>query len=276
MPVPSTPFGYLPDPVDRRDWDYQLKLGPERSLTLVEHLDWRPRNASILTQGDLGSCVGQAVPGAVRLKHVLDGVKDPELGNRLHIYAGARSYIGTLDWDSGSHIRDAFRFINSMGYMPERETDNKYDITKFRELPSPEEQRIMFDQKNKRDASANRAARPVKYYRIFDSGAARKPALKEAMNKGGVPVLGTTTTEKFIKYKSGILQRPDPTERQTGGHAFYLCGYTEDYVIMANSWGDDWGLDGYCYLSWNWIFWEETRDIWVVDKAPYFSHLEAA
>lgn len=127
----------------------------------------------------------------------------------------------------------------------------------------------MHDQKNKLQGQ-------VTYYRVSDSGEARVKMLKQAMSAGGIPVLGTATTDVFLNYQSGILRKPPASERQTGGHAFYLCGYTPDYVIFANSWGDDWGQAGFGYLGWDYIKWPETRDIWVVDKAPYYSHLEAA
>lgn len=266
MPAPSSNFGYLPDPIDDRDWSCSEKLLQTRQLTVVETLDWRSKVPEILNQGPLGACVAHGVLGAIRLKHVFDGIDQPKLGNRLHVYRGARAYIGTGDWDSGSHIRDAFRFLNAAGFMPEDETDNDYDISKFQELPNPREMRLMHDQRNK-------VLGQVSYYRVTEAGEDRKPVLQRAMSQGGIPVLGTATTRDFLRYNDGILRKPSPTARQTGGHAFYLCGYTPDYAIIANSWDDDWGIDGFGYLGWDYIAWPETRDIWVVDKAPYYSHL---
>lgn len=270
MPIPSSNFGYLPDPVDVRDWSYSEKrLSQQPQHTIVEALDWRQKVPEILWQKSLGSCVAHGVLGAFRLRHVLDGIKNPKLGNRLHMYAGLRSYIGTLDWDSGGHNRDAFRWANAVGFMPEDETKNGYDISKFTELPTPQEQHRMHDQRNKLQGQVN-------YYRIWERGEARTPVLKQAMSAGGIPVLGTATTEAFLKYSGGILRKPATGTRQTGGHAFYLCGYTPDYVIFANSWDVDWGLSGFGYLGWDWVEWEETRDIWIVQEVPYYSHLEAA
>lgn len=269
MAVPAVVFGYSPDPVDKRDWSYSGKFLTSRTesqLTIVEKLDWRSSVVAILDQEQLGSCVANAVFGAIRLKHTFDGIKDPKLGNRLHVYAGARAYIGMKEWDSGSNIRDAFRFINSVGFMPEDETDNGYDINKYTDLPTPREMRIMYDQKNKLEGQ-------VVYYRVTEKGKNRIDTLKQAMSQGGVPVLGTATTRDFLRYKEGILSKPDSVERRTGGHAFYLCGYTPDYAIMANSWNVDWGIDGFGYIGWDWLGWDETRDIWIVQKAPYYSHL---
>lgn len=32
-------------------------------------------------------------------------------------------------------------------------------------------------------------------------------------------------------------------------HGVVLIGYTEDYWIIKNSWGEDWGIDGYAHIS---------------------------
>ena len=213
--------------------------------------------------------MAHAVLGAIRLKHRLSGVTHPKLGARLITYWGARGYVGNTEWDSGSHIRDAFRFLNSAGYMPEDETDHRYDISKFKLAPTPREQRLMFDQRDKGQGQ-------VSYYRIFGSGEARKEAIQLALSNGVIPVLGTETTKAFLKYKGGILGRPQPTDQSTGGHAFYLCGYDQDCVIGANSWDEDFGEQGFIRLGWDYILWNETRDIWGVEEAPYFSHLKAA
>lgn len=268
MSAPTSAFGYIPDPVDERDWDFKQLLSAQPMATVVEAIDWREKVPEILNQGLLGSCVAHGVLGAIRLKQVFNGVQDPKLGNRLHVYAGARAYIGTRDWDSGSHIRDAFRFINAAGFMPEDETDDGYDASKFKELPNPREMRLMHDQRNKLEGQ-------VAYYRITERGEDRKSALKLAMSSGGIPVVGTATTDDFLEYESGILRKPEPSQRQTGGHAFYLVGYTPTHVIVANSWDEDWGLNGFLHLGWDYVMWDETRDIWIVNKAPYYSHLEA-
>lgn len=259
-------FGYIPDPEDSRDWDYALRAS-KRLATVRDSVDLREKAKPILLQGTLGACTSHAVMGAFRLKHRLSGIADPEVGSRLHGYAGARAYSGTLDWDAGAHIRDVFRFVNTVGFMRESETKNKYDVTKFRELPTPLEQKKMFDQKNRGDGAAF-------YYRVFGTGEDRIRSLQVALSSGDIPVLGTETTSAFLNYKGGILRKPKSNVRYTGGHAVYLVGYTSDYVITANSW-EDWGLEGFGYLGWDYITWRETRDIWIVEKAPYYSDVAA-
>lgn len=266
MAVPLVKFGYLPDPVDRRDRTFSSLLRARPLRGIEEKVDFRLKVPGILDQLLLASCVSQAISGAIRLKHVLNGINKPKLCARLPIYWGARGYIGTTEWDSGSHIRDGFRFTNAAGFLPEEETVHGYDISKFREAPTPLEQRLMFDQKNSDQGD-------VSYYRIFESGEARKQAIQLALSNEVIPVLGTETTDAFLQYRSGVLQKPSVFDRRTGGHAVYLCGYDADSVYVPNSWGKDVGEQGFMRLSWDYIMWEETRDIWGVAEAPYYSHL---
>jgi hypothetical protein len=91
--VPQRRFGYIPDPLDVRDRKFATLLGsrnlsgaPQISVNFVQ------RVPEILDQGDLGSCTAQAALGAIRLKHVLDGIRSPLLASRLVTYLGNRKY----------------------------------------------------------------------------------------------------------------------------------------------------------------------------------------
>ena len=48
----------------------------------------------------------------------------------------------------------------------------------------------------------------------------------------------------------------------TGGHAFAMVGYTQDGFIIQNSWGREWGYNGFALLTYeDWI--ENGNDAWV-------------
>lgn len=257
-------LGYLQDHPDRRDYRFSeftryRKLAPPPS-----HVDYTHAIQSVLDQQQLGSCVSNAGFGAIRLKHALDGIQDPLLGNRLHGYWGARAYDKNIHWDAGSRIRNFFRFVNSVGFMPEEETEHGYDILKFQEGPSRAEQRRMFDQKDKGD---------VRYYRIDETGRHRKEQIMLALSNGAPVVFGTDINQKFLEHRGGNLIK-DFSGPSVGGHAMYGAGYNPEALITVNSWGKHWGKDGLCAMSWDYILWENTRDIWAVSQAPYYSEFK--
>uniref|UniRef100_A0AC34RC80 Peptidase C1A papain C-terminal domain-containing protein n=2 Tax=Panagrolaimus sp. JU765 TaxID=591449 RepID=A0AC34RC80_9BILA len=46
-------------------------------------------------------------------------------------------------------------------------------------------------------------------------------------------------------YKGGVLEVEDCLEQSSGLHAMVIVGYSSDFWIIKNSWGEDWGDKGY-------------------------------
>ena len=69
------------------------------------------------------------------------------------------------------------------------------------------------------------------------------------MQNGPVTTFFLAYTD-LLYYKSGVYHK---TKGEFGGgHAVKIVGWgkteTENYWIIANSWGADWGLDGYFWM----------------------------
>ena len=66
----------------------------------------------------------------------------------------------------------------------------------------------------------------------------------------GMPVhLSMNTGPAFADIgRDGIVNSAEPPSGQHGRHAMLCVGYTGNFFIIKNSWGTDWGENGYCYV----------------------------
>ena len=64
---------------------------------------------------------------------------------------------------------------------------------------------------------------------------------------------------------SRIQRRPDDADK--GGHAFVIVGYDHDGFWVHNSWGPEWGTEGFALLPYDeWV--TDGHDTWVVEVDP--------
>jgi hypothetical protein len=85
------------------------------------------------------------------------------------------------------------------------------------------------------------------YYRI-DAGPDMHGQIRQALATFHVPlVLSIAWYRSWFRPKAdGTLPAP---ETLVGGHAIVVVGWREDgALLLANSWGTDWGEKGYCWL----------------------------
>jgi hypothetical protein len=69
-------------------------------------------------QGQLGSCTGNAIAGAIEFERMKQGLSDFE-PSRLFIYYNERVMEGTVGSDSGAQIRDGIKSDSKLGAPPE-------------------------------------------------------------------------------------------------------------------------------------------------------------
>lgn len=289
-------LGWIPDPEkspsEEPDWTADeallaLPAPPEKAS--ASHLV-----PAILHQGSLGSCVTNAVAVAVRASQMKQaGVITPKLkltdpptsplsGNevlaptnsavasvpplmsRLFTYFLARSTHGAQNVDSGTYIRAAFETLNKFGFCPEREwayEDSVEPTARVFRVPSHKAFRAAHDQRE-----------PTEYRRITETSYARIDVIKRAIANEHLVVFGTVVSKKFqlgIITKEGL--KPPIGEPIAGGHAMCIDGYDGDDFSIVNSWGAGWGHAGRCRFSSDYIAWDQTRDLWIVTKAPLWA-----
>jgi C1A family cysteine protease len=59
---------------------------------------------------------------------------------------------------------------------------------------------------------------------------------------------------------------PSKGEEPIGAHAMCFVGYnlSKKVFLARNSFGTDWGIDGYCFLPFDYVR-EEVMDSWIFD-----------
>jgi C1A family cysteine protease len=63
-----------------------------------------------------------------------------------------------------------------------------------------------------------------------------------AMNTGGT----------FSKVgRDGLFNAAEAPDGRHGRHAMLIVGYVGNFYVVKNSWGMDWGQNGYCYIPKN-------------------------
>lgn len=199
-------------------------------------------------QGNLGSCTGNAVAGAIEYNDILNGdhIGTP---SRLFIYYGERELEGSIDWDAGAYGHDGFRVARKIGTPTEFEW--AYDISRFRERPVDSAYEV---------ASTHKIGLYKHPGLGQHSDQIRMLSLKAVLSNRQTIAFGFTVYESFESLeveRTGVVPMPGPGESVLGGHEVLLVGYIQregkEYALVRNSWGTEWGMRGYCLMPWEFI-----------------------
>ena len=163
---------------------------------------------------------------------------------------------GSVNKDAGAQIRDGIKSVHKIGVCDENIWE--YDITKFKEKPP----NMCYTQAKK--------YRGLKYHRLNQN----LDDLKCCLLDGYPFTIGISIYESFesdnVK-KTGLVPMPKKDEKLLGGHALAVVGYDNEYgFIVRNSWGNEWGLDGYCYIPYDYICNKDlANDFWTIRTISY-------
>ena len=86
----------------------------------------------------------------------------------------------------------------------------------------------------------------------------------------GLPVqISMATGEAFQDIgRDGVMKAAEKPSGEHGYHAMLCVGYVGNYFIVKNSWGDDWGDKGYCYIPKKVLMESEPEAVAIVPRRP--------
>jgi C1A family cysteine protease len=243
-------YGWQPDVPDQRDYLFaQIAKIPK---TLPQLVDLRKECSAVEDQGQLGSCTANALAGALEF---LENEEKAQFADksRLFIYYNERAIEHHIGSDSGAMIRDGIKSLATWGCCDE--TLWPYNISAFKNKPAAK----CYTQAKDHKISS--------YHRICTLD-----EMKTCLASGFPFVFGFTVYESFESQtvaKTGKVNMPKSSERALGGHAVMAVGYIEKQkrFIVRNSFGADWGTNGYFTMPYEYL---DTRnlsdDFWVINK----------
>jgi hypothetical protein len=209
-------------------------------LKVVDHIDLRRYTAPLgvpWDQGDKGSCVGHGVGVNLSARAVEQGVWD-KLSQRFSpewIYDGAREIEGTSDEDAGAMPDNAFLWLEQNGCLPESFEPYTERLITLPPSRNPEAEKW-----------------PCHGHYRVDNGPV---GLQASLSVGNFTSIGIPFFKKWEDAPTnGILPDVTPTDEISGGHEMCLFGHfpvgtgKKMYFIDLNSWGDQWGEGGWCYI----------------------------
>lgn len=243
-------YGWIPDVPDQRDHLYAAPIARLRAFP--PKTDLRRQCPAVYDQGELGSCTGNAIAGAIQFDRRKLKRRPDFIPSRLFIYYNERVIEHTVESDSGAQIRDGIKAVAKLGVCPEPEWP--YDIAKFAVKPAA----ICYQHAKK--------YRAIGYQRVVQSLAQMKGCLAS-----GYPfVFGFTVYESFESdqvARTGVVPMPAAAEKVLGGHAVLAVGYDDaaQRFIVRNSWGRRWGIAGYFTMPYAYLADDNlAADFWTI------------
>ncbi len=117
------------------------------------------------------------------------------------------------------------------------------------------------------DEIANAANYKITGFTDLTDAPDREEAVKEAIASGLPVPIGFELRSSFEDLdSSNYTYDPSEGEEVLGGHEVTIIGYDEEGVEIENSWGSDWGNEGYFKAPWSFITGSDVDEIHSIGK----------
>ncbi|KAG0016210.1 hypothetical protein BGZ82_001170 [Podila clonocystis] len=248
-------FGYIPTP--REKYRNYASIAPaDPAKVYPSKIDLISKMSDVQDQRGYESCVGFAICAALEI--VPSSVGKPQDESERFIWYHSKRIDGDRnppDVNRGTYIDSALAVVQLLGSCWEKVCEYK-DAPLA--APSPE---------------AELYASRMKARKVFRLNDNKLNDYKDLLSKGWPVIVGFDIFGDgeylwgtYAK-KTGIMTMPTSiqlSEGRQGGHTVLFVGYddTAQRIKFKNSWGTDYGEDGYFYMPYDYLQW--TYDAWVV------------
>lgn len=274
-------LGWIPDYPDFRDYTEHTeeiklmlkKMRLPRNKKLAERVDLREWCSAVEDQGMIGSCTAHAGVGIIEYyerkcfgKHIQ--------ASRLFLYKVTRNLL-KMKGDTGAYLRTTIGAMVLFGVPPEKywqytDDENKFDA-------EPPAFCYAFAQNYQ----------TIKYFRHDPPKASPETVLERIklyLSNGHAAMFGFTVYSSIEEaQEDGRIPFPSENEKMLGGHAVVAVGYddgieiqnpyskkkTVGAILIRNSWGIEWGEEGYGWLPYEYIKAGLAEDFWSVLKKEW-------
>jgi Papain family cysteine protease/Domain of unknown function (DUF4384) len=198
-------------------------------------------------QGTFGTCVGWSSGYAARTilwakENGMTSVSEIT-NNAFSPYFVYRNISNDYSCQEGTHISDAMNILKYKGNVLHKNFASP--------CPSSIPNSIFSEAKN------NTIENYARVFGLYDNEDYKVQSTKKSLAEGNPVVIGMVVGASFMSCKSDLYE-PNPTldmKYERGGHAMCVIGYDDTKyggaVEIMNSWGTDWGNQGFFWVKYS-------------------------